>query len=126
MDLFNKKKISALQSDITSLNNTISKLKEEKTDLSVMLSKSKEKVCSLEKFITNFFKPKYVNKYFAFGEKPGIVHYTKCNDLEYVGDYFVYTGVLPSGTQIEYKYTFEELKNMRIITKKEFYNGGCE
>ena len=114
MDIFNKKKLAALQDELTLTTAKLEATTKELADLNDALKTNYEQ-------LTDYFRPKYINKYFMFvGSKTafqvqnvvysaGVLHFTALiNDFvnkPYVGLYDI---------------SICMLKTIKVITKDDF------
>lgn len=114
MDIFNKKKLAALQDELTLTTANLEATTKELDDLNDALKANYEQ-------LTDYFRPKYINKYFMFvGSKiafqvqnvvysAGVLHFTALvNDFvnkPYVGLYDI---------------SIRMLKTIKVITKDDF------
>lgn len=114
MDIFNKKKLAALQDELTLTTAKLEATTKELVDLNDALKTNYEQ-------LTDYFRPKYINKYFMFtGSKTafqvqnvvysaGVLHFTALvNDFvnkPYVGLYDI---------------SIRMLKTIKVITKDDF------
>lgn len=126
MDLFNRKKVAALQSDLALATARLKATTKELADLQADIVKSYDE-------LTEYFNPRYKNKYFK-------VDLTKeqdevsCNETIYMQVLnVVYKAGVVSFTINEGVNNAEmsvldllptELKRLKVITKKEFLNKG--
>lgn len=120
MDLFNRKKLAALQSELALTTAQLNATTKELAALQDDIVKSYQE-------LTDYFRPKYAKKYFkancpevALDGKDYIVF--RCEDLEYNGGVIKMIITEPnnpeeqSGLELE----IHELKKLSIITKKEY------
>ena len=117
MDLFNRKKVAALESELSISTAQLEATEKEFTDL-------QNSVINLYTEIEGYFKPRYINKYYKLMlcDKP---HYVKCVDVEFHGGFFDFS-IIYAGTK-EVKrviLTFNNLKMLSIISKKEYIEKG--
>ena len=117
MDIFNKKKLAALQDELTLASANLEATTKELADLNDALKTNYEE-------LTDYFRPKYLNKYFTItGTKiafqvqnvvysAGVLHFNvlvnKNINTQSIGIYDTYDIGIPM------------LKTMKIITKDEF------
>lgn len=126
MDLFNRKKVAALQSDLALATAQLKATTKELADLQADIVKSYDE-------LTEYFNPRYKNKYFKVDltqEQDGV----SCNETIYMQALnVVYKAGLVSFTINESGIYDEmsvldllptELKRLKVITKKEFLNKG--
>ena len=112
MDLFNKQKLSALQDKLTLATANAEATDKELADLRESILKSYDE-------LTAYFKPKYVNKYFKYNTARETI-YIKCIDLKYDAGYIEMCSQLQSGSILSLVISISALKNLTIVTRKEF------
>lgn len=126
MDLFNRKKVAALQSDLALATAQLNATTKELADLQTDIVKSYDE-------LTEYFNPRYKNKYFKVELTPEQDE-VSCNETVYMQVLnVVYNAGLVSFTINEGTNNGElstldllptELKRLKVITKKEFLNKG--
>lgn len=126
MDLFNRKKLAALQSDLALATAQLNATTKELDDLQTDIVKSYGE-------LTEYFNPRYKNKYFKVELTPEHDE-VSCNETVYMQVLnVVYNAGLVSFTINEGTNNGElstldllptELKRLKVITKKEFLNKG--
>lgn len=121
MDLFNKKKVAALQKELL-----LATAKQEAT--ATQLADLEKSVIHSYDELTNYFKPKYTNKYFKADDN-GKILYFKVINLIYTGGQiklivtYSENGIYTDGT---IHLSVSELKKLTITTKLEYQKGGAE
>lgn len=126
MDLFNRKKVAALQSDLALATAQLKATTKELADLQTDIVESYDE-------LTGYFNPRYKNKYFKVELTPEQDE-VSCNETVYMQVLnVVYNAGLVSFTINEGENNAEmsildlkptELKRLKVITKKEFLNKG--
>ena len=126
MDLFNRKKVAALQSDLALATAQLKATTKELDDLQTDIVKSYNE-------LTEYFNPRYKNKYFKVELNPEQDE-VSCAETVYMQVLTVeYKAGLVSFVINEGKNNSEmsildlsptELKRLKVITKKEFLNRG--
>lgn len=126
MDLFNRKKVAALQSELALVTAQLKATTKELDDLQTDIVKSYGE-------LTEYFNPRYKNKYFKVELTPEHDE-VSCNETVYMQVLnVVYNAGLVSFTINEGTNNGElstldllptELKRLKVITKKEFLNKG--
>lgn len=126
MDLFNRKKVAALQSELALATAQLNATTKELADLQTDIVKSYDE-------LTEYFNPRYKNKYFKVELTPEQDE-VSCNETVYMQVLNVeYKAGLVSFTINEGTNNSEmsildlsptELKRLKVITKKEFLNKG--
>jgi hypothetical protein len=126
MDLFNRKKVAALQSELALVTAQLKATTKELDDLQSDIVKSYGE-------LTEYFNPRYKNKYFKVELTPEHDE-VSCNETVYMQVLnVVYKSGLVSfiineGTNNGELSTLDllptELKRLKVITKKEFLNKG--
>lgn len=126
MDLFNRKKVAALQSDLALAIAQLKATSKQLADLQTDIVKSYDE-------LTEYFNPRYKNKYFKVELTPEQDE-VSCAETVYMQVLnVVYNAGLVSFTINEGINNAEmsildlkptELKRLKVITKKEFLNKG--
>ena len=126
MDLFNRKKLAALQSDLALATAQLNATTKELADLQTDIVKSYDE-------LTEYFNPRYKNKYFKIELTPeqdevscAETVYMQVLNVEYKAGLVSFTineGVNNSEMSI-LDLSPTELKRLKVITKKEFLNKG--
>lgn len=126
MDLFNRKKVAALQSELALATAQLNATTKELADLQTDIVKSYDE-------LTEYFNPRYKNKYFKVELTPEQDE-VSCSETVYMQVLNVeYKAGLVSFTINEGLNNVEmsildlsptELKRLKVITKKEFLNRG--
>ena len=126
MDLFNRKKVAALQSELALVTAQLKATIKEFDDLQTDIVKSYGE-------LTEYFRPRYKNKYFKVELTPEHDE-VSCAETVYMQVLNVeYKAGIVSFTINEGKNSDEmsvldllptELKRLKVITKKEFLNRG--
>lgn len=126
MDLFNRKKVAALQSELALATAQLKATTKQLDDLQTDIVKSYDE-------LTEYFNPRYKNKYFKVELTPEQDE-VSCNETFYMQVLnVVYKAGLVSFTINEGTNSSEmsildlfptELKRLKVITKKEFLNKG--
>lgn len=126
MDLFNRKKVAALQSDLALATAQLNATTKELADLQTDIVKSYDE-------LTEYFNPRYKNKYFKVELTPEQDE-VSCAETFYMQVLnVVYKAGLVSFTINEGTNSSEmsildlfptELKRLKVITKKEFLSKG--
>lgn len=126
MDLFNRKKVAALQSDLALVTAQLKATTKQLDDLQTDIVKSYDE-------LTEYFNPRYKNKYFKVELTPEQDE-VSCAETVYMQVLnVVYKAGLVSFTINEGANSAElsildllptELKRLKVITKKEFLNKG--
>ena len=126
MDLFNRKKVAALQSDLALVTAQLKATTNELDDLRTDIVKSYDE-------LTEYFRPRYKNKYFKVEltpeqKKVSCVEpvYMQVLNVEYKAGLVSFTiNEDPNDTEISILELLPtELKLLKVITKKEFLNKG--
>lgn len=112
MDLFNKQKLAALQDELTLATANAEATAKELADLRESVHKSYDE-------LTTYFRPKYVNKYFKYTTVHETI-YIKCIDLKYTAGYIEMVTQLQNGSILSLVISISALKNLTIVTRKEF------
>lgn len=117
MDLFNKKKVAALQDELSLVSANLEATTKELDDL-------KNKVLKSYDELTDYFAPKYLKKYFKMNYA-GKEIYFRCDHLKYGGG-IILMDILLSGDEglSELTLSVSELKQLKITTKQEYLKGG--
>ena len=126
MDLFNRKKVAALQSELALATAQLNATTKELADLQTDIVKSYDE-------LTEYFNPRYKNKYFKVELTPehdevscAETVYMQVLNVEYKAGLVSFTineGVNNSEMSI-LDLSPTELKRLKVITKKEFLNKG--
>lgn len=126
MDLFNRKKVAALQSELALATAQLKATTKELADLQADIVKSYDE-------LTEYFRPRYKNKYFKVELTPEQDE-VSCAETVYMQvlnvayEAGIVSLTIDEGTNssdmsiLDLKPT--ELKRLRVITKKEFLNKG--
>lgn len=120
MDLFNRKKVAALQSDLALATAQLKATTKELADLQSDIVKSYDE-------LTEYFKPRYKNKYFKLELTPeqdeieGVV-YMQVLNVKYEAGSIILKIIeeINSATTSNLYVLPSELKRLKVITKKEF------
>lgn len=122
MDLFNKKKLAALQNELDIATANLEATTKELADLQECVLKSYDK-------LTTYFKPKFKNKYFSINtlndknEKEEV--FIKCLSAKYSAGLIILTVVTAdSNDKKTLQMQVDELKHLKIITKQTFLSKG--
>lgn len=126
MDLFNRKKLAALQSELALVTAQLKATTKQLDDLQTDIVKSYGE-------LTEYFNPRYKNKYFKVELTPEHDE-VSCNETVYMQVLnVVYKAgfvsfIINEGTNRGELSTLDlfptELKRLKVITKKEFLNKG--
>ena len=126
MDLFNRKKVAALQSELALVTAQLKATIKEFDDLQTDIVKSYDE-------LTEYFNPRYKNKYFKVELTPeqdevscAETVYMQVLNVEYKAglvSFPINDGVNNSEMSILDLFP-TELKRLKVITKKEFLNKG--
>jgi len=112
MDLFNKKKVAALQEELS-----LATAKQEAT--AKQLADLQDNVLKSYETLTAYFRPKYVNKYFKYTTTHDELRF-RVNDLKYSAGFVELNVTTQSGGEIQLVISVTALKNLTIITRKDF------
>lgn len=117
MDLFNKKKVAALQDELTLVSANLEATTKELDDL-------KNKVLKSYDELTDYFAPKYLKKYFKMNYDGNEIYF-RCDSLKYEAG-IILMDVLVSGDKEPSELTLlvSSLKQLKIATKQEYLEGG--
>ena len=126
MDLFNRKKVAALQSELALVTAQLKATTKELDDLQADIVKSYGE-------LTEYFNPRYKNKYFKVELTPehdevicAETVYMQVLNVEYKAGIVSFT--INEGTNSDEMSVLDllptELKRLKVITKKEFLNRG--
>lgn len=126
MDLFNRKKVAALQSDLALATAQLKATTKELDDLKTDIVKSYDE-------LTEYFRPRYKNKYFKVELTPeqdevscAETFYMQVLNVVYEAGCVSFT--INEGTNSAEMSVLDlfptELKRLKVITKKEFLNKG--
>ena len=117
MDLFNKKKVAALQDELTLVSAKLEATTKELDDL-------KNKVLKSYDELTDYFAPKYLKKYFKTNYDGNEIYF-RCDSLKYEAG-IILMDVLVSGDKEPSELTLlvSSLKQLKIATKQEYLEGG--
>lgn len=126
MDLFNRKKLAALQSELALVTAQLNATTRELDDLQTDIVKSYNE-------LTEYFNPRYKNKYFKVELTPeqdevscAETVYMQVLNVVYKSGFVTFT--INEGTNSGELSTLDllptELKRLKVITKKEFLNKG--
>lgn len=117
MDLFNKKKVAALQDELTLVSAKLEATTKELDDLKYKVLKSYNE-------LTDYFAPKYLKKYFKTNHD-GKEIYFRCDNLKYDGGIILMDVLFSGDTEMsEIALFVSELKQLKIMTKQEYLEGG--
>lgn len=126
MDLFNRKKVAALQSDLALATAQLKATTKELADLQTDIVKSYDE-------LTEYFSPRYKNKYFKVELTPeqdevscAETVYMQVLNVVYNAGIISFTineGINSSEMSI-LELSLPDLKRLKVITKKEFLNKG--
>jgi hypothetical protein len=112
MDIFNKKKLAATQAELTC---TTASLK----SMTATYENLKEAVINFNEQLTEYFRPKYLKKYYRYNDY-GKEYLGQVLDLTIEGGRFRFIMLTNTKKEIIVDLSIDDLKNMNIITKKEF------
>ena len=126
MDLFNRKKVAALQSDLALVTAQLKATTKQLDDLQTDIVKSYDE-------LTEYFRPRYKSKYFKVELTPeqdevSCAETVYMQVLNVVYEAGIVSFTIDEGTNssemsiLDLKPT--ELKRLKVITKKEFLNRG--
>ena len=126
MDLFNRKKVAALQSELALVTAQLKATIKEFDDLQTDIVKSYGE-------LTEYFRPRYKNKYFKVELTPehdevscAETVYMQVLNVEYKAGIVSFT--INEGTNSDEMSVLDllptELKRLKVITKKEFLSKG--
>lgn len=126
MDLFNRKKLAALQSELALVTAQLNATTRELDDLQTDIVKSYNE-------LTEYFNPRYKNKYFKVELTPeqdevscAETVYMQVLNVVYKAGFVSF--IINEGTNNGELSTLDlfptELKRLKVITKKEFLNKG--
>lgn len=118
MDLFNKQKVAALEAENQLLTAKLEATSKQLEDLQTSVLNSYE-------VLSEYFKPKYLNKYFKLEHKYGILYF-QCKDVYYSAGLLHMNIVYPLSDKkdVRIDISVSELKNLKITTKQEFLTKG--
>ncbi len=118
MDLFNKQKVAALEAE-----NQLLTAKLDAT--SKQLEALQSDVLDSYRVLTDYFRPKYLNKYFKLEHKDGILYF-QCKDVYYTGGMLRMSIVYPLSDKkdVRIDISISELRDLKITTKQEFLTKG--
>lgn len=115
MDIFNKKKIAALQKDLTLASAKLEATTTELADL-------KDSLVTNYAELTQYFKPKYINKYFKCD---GMTIRFQVQSVLYQAGTLYFTALINDFVgkpfQSKLEFTIPMLKKLKVITKDGFY-----
>ena len=126
MDLFNRKKVAALQSDLALATAQLKATTKQLADLQTDIVKSYDE-------LTEYFRPRYKNKYFKVELTPeqdevSFAETVYMQVLNVVYNAGIVSFTIDEGTNSSDMSILDlsptELKRLKVITKKEFLNKG--
>ena len=115
MDLFNKKKLAALQSELDIAKSELEATSKRLDDL-------QKNVMATFDELTDYFKPKYVKKYYLYTFGNNNTEYFRCDDVTYTGGVIRLDVTNPDGAKYAIELLLSELKQLKVITKQQFMN----
>ena len=115
MDIFNKKKLAALQKDLTLASAKLDATSTELADL-------KDSLITNYAELTQYFKPKYINKYFKCD---GMTMTFQVQSVLYQAGTLYFNALINDFVgkpfQGKLEFTIPMLKKLKVITKDGFY-----
>jgi hypothetical protein len=123
MDLFNKKKLAALQNELDIATANLEATTKELADLQASVIESYDA-------LTSYFEPRYKNKYFSivhYNESKKTVIYLKCISVKYeAGTIKMEVKIAGENEHNVIDINVKDLKYLKIITKNTYLNKGEE
>lgn len=123
MDLFNKKKLAALQNELDIATANLEATTKELADLQASVIESYDA-------LTSYFEPRYKNKYFSivhYNESKKTVIYLKCISVKYeAGMIKMEVKIAGENEHNVIDINVKDLKYLKIITKNTYLNKGEE
>ena len=115
MDIFNKKKLAALQDELTLTTAKLEATTKELADLNDALKTNYEQ-------LTDYFRPKYINKYFKCD---GMTITFQVQSVLYQAGTLYFNALINDFVgkpfQGKLEFTISMLKKLKVITKDGFY-----
>lgn len=123
MDLFNKKKLAALQNKLDIATANLEATTKELADLQASVIESYDA-------LTAYFEPRYKNKYFSivhYNESKKTIIYLKCISVKYEAGMIKMEVKIAGETEHSViDINVKDLKYLKIITKNTYLNKGEE
>jgi len=123
MDLFNKKKLAALQNKLDIATANLEATTKELADLQASVIESYDA-------LTAYFEPRYKNKYFSivhYNESGKTIIYLKCISVKYEAGMIKMEVKIAGETEHSViDINVKDLKYLKIITKNTYLNKGEE